>query len=507
MNITTLLLFVGASAGASLQETGQAAKPSFGEAAESVQAELEASLAELSALREAQAAELVPLNRQLNELETELLEVRAEYQQTLRLLDGRSLDLSNLQTETEARQDEVGYLSNLLGEYVRNFEAALHIAELPRYAQPLDEAKLAPENPNLDPDQVFAAQARVLGASLERLTDALGGTRFEGTAVDASGAVRQGTFALVGHAGLFVSADGQAVGAVDQRLGSLEPAVLAFADPADVAAASELLAAGSGRMPLDATLGDAHRIEATHETFFEHVEKGGPVMIPIFAFAAAALLVTLYKWLTLALVKRPSQKQVAGVLAAVEQGDFGAARERAGAIGGPTGQMLAAGVEHLSEPRELVEEVMYETLLTTRLRHERFLPFISICAASAPLLGLLGTVTGIISTFKLITVFGSGDVKSLSSGISEALITTEFGLIVAIPSLLLHSFLSRKARGLTSQMEVVAMAFLNQVARSSPEAGGPGDSAQAPSIVRAGGPHSIRPAERHGEGLASVSKR
>jgi hypothetical protein len=94
------------------------------------------------------------------------------------------------------------------------------------------------------------------------------------------------------------------------------------------------------------------------------------------------------------------------------------------------------------------------------------LPFVAICAASAPLLGLLGTVTGIISTFKLITVFGSGDVKTLSSGISQALITTEFGLIVAIPSLLLHAFLSRKARGVVNQMETAAVAFANQISRT-----------------------------------------
>jgi len=128
--------------------------------------------------------------------------------------------------------------------------------------------------------------------------------------------------------------------------------------------------------------------------------------------------------------------------------------------------MLAAGIEHLKEPRELIEEVMYETVITTRQKLQGLLPFISVCAASAPLLGLLGTVTGIINTFKLITVFGSGDVKTLSSGISEALITTEFGLIVAIPSLLMHAFLSRKARGVVGQMETVAIALLNQIART-----------------------------------------
>jgi biopolymer transport protein ExbB len=94
------------------------------------------------------------------------------------------------------------------------------------------------------------------------------------------------------------------------------------------------------------------------------------------------------------------------------------------------------------------------------------LPFVAICATSAPLLGLLGTVTGIMNTFSLMTVFGTGDPKTLSSGISEALITTEYGLIVAIPSLLLHAFLSRRARRVLDEMEQVAIAFLNQLRKS-----------------------------------------
>lgn len=128
--------------------------------------------------------------------------------------------------------------------------------------------------------------------------------------------------------------------------------------------------------------------------------------------------------------------------------------------------MLRAGVAHIEEPRELIEEVMYEDVLDARLKLQRLLPFIAITASSAPLLGLLGTVTGIMETFSLMTVFGTGDSKSLSSGISAALITTEWGLYVAIPALLLYAFLSRKARTIVDGMEKDALAFLNQVSKS-----------------------------------------
>ena len=102
-------------------------------------------------------------------------------------------------------------------------------------------------------------------------------------------------------------------------------------------------------------------------------------------------------------------------------------------------------------------------MLEEKPKLERGLSFISVTAAVAPLLGLLGTVTGMINTFKLITLFGTGDAKSLSSGISEALITTEFGLVVAIPSLLLSAFLSRKANSMIAKMEKTSITFVNGV--------------------------------------------
>ncbi|MGE0144734.1 MAG: MotA/TolQ/ExbB proton channel family protein, partial [Planctomycetota bacterium] len=185
-----------------------------------------------------------------------------------------------------------------------------------------------------------------------------------------------------------------------------------------------------------------------------------------FVLAGLALLVALWKWLTLSLIRRPSKRQVTGLLDAVRQRDQELAIQKAKSMPGPAGAMLSVGAENLGETTDLIEEVMYEKVMATRLRANGLLPFIAICAASAPLLGLLGTVTGIIETFKNLTVFGSGDVKSLSGGISKALITTEYGLIVAIPSLLLHAFLSRKAKAIVGHMERVAVAFSNQVAKT-----------------------------------------
>ncbi|MDZ4197715.1 MAG: MotA/TolQ/ExbB proton channel family protein, partial [Kiritimatiellia bacterium] len=138
---------------------------------------------------------------------------------------------------------------------------------------------------------------------------------------------------------------------------------------------------------------------------------------------------------------------------------------------GPAGLLLGAGAENLGGSKDLMEEAMYERMLEIRFRLHRGLPFIAVGAATAPLMGLLGTVTGIISTFKLITVFGSGDVKMLSSGISEALITTEFGLLIAIPALLMHAFLFRKAKAILDHLERLGVMFIGAVvgAQSAPQ--------------------------------------
>lgn len=438
----------------------------YDRAADRVFEELEASLLELSELREELKNETIPLSTQVSDLQRELSEVRDEYQKAARLLDSRTLDLSKLQTDIKARRGESDYISNQLVEYQRRFESRLHITEVARYEAPLEAAKLAPENGNLSEIEVFSAQANLLAVALDRVAETLGGSRFDSWAIDERGLLQKGQTVLVGPAAIFVSENGKVVGTAEARLGSLQPAAIPFALPADDEAASGLVSNGGGFFPLDPTLGNARLVEETQETFIEHVKKGGAVMIPIFVMAGLALLVALYKWLVLVFTPTPSGKRVNQLLNAVGEQDQEKIHANARRIRGPVGRMLTAGVEHLEEPQELVEEVMYEQVLTTKLRLQSMLPFVAICAASAPLLGLLGTVTGIINTFKLITVFGSGDVKSLSGGISEALITTKFGLIVAIPSLLIHAFLSRKAKGITDQMEKSAVAFVNQVMRT-----------------------------------------
>jgi biopolymer transport protein ExbB len=457
-----ILLHVALCLPAFAQET-----PSpYQQGAQAAQRDLEASLKELAKLRESIAAEKLPLTRELRRLEDELLEVRRLHEQTARLLDTRNLDLGNLRTEIKARQEEKTYLSNLLDEYIRNLETRVHITELQRYRTPFEAARLAAENKDVSAASVFAQQAGVVDLSIQRIQELVGGATFKGAAVGADGLVKQGTVALVGPVALFASDDGSSIGLAEQKIGSLEPMVVKLPEPMFADQVGKIAKTGFGQLPFDPSLGSAQKIAETKETFIEHFRKGGPVMWPILILAIGSFLIGLIKLVQLLRVRRLSYTTVEPLLDAVQARDYEKARSIVATLTGPSGEMLGAGVEHLGEPNDLVEEVMYEKVMETRLKLQSLLPFITVVAASAPLLGLLGTVTGIINTFKLNTVFGTVDPKMLSSGISEALITTEYGLVVAIPSLLLSAWLSRQAKGITDGMEKNAIAFMNRLAKT-----------------------------------------
>jgi len=114
-----------------------------------------------------------------------------------------------------------------------------------------------------------------------------------------------------------------------------------------------------------------------------------------------------------------------------------------------------------------MEDSVQEAVLHELPGLERFLSALAILAGVAPLLGLLGTVTGMIATFNAITVFGSGEPRLMAGGISEALLTTAAGLIIAIPILFIHSILSGRVEGLIADMERFSATLLNLVNKES----------------------------------------
>jgi len=457
-----LLLPAGTVVAQASQQEPQAQQPTIGDASDAIAQQLATSLTELSALRSQIGDERVPMAKQLTQLEAQLMQKRKDFDAVGRDLADKSQGLSNLTKELESLRAESGYLSNLLTEYNREFEARLHIVELQRYRDALQACRLTLEDTGVSDGDKFKSQIGLVETSLGKIEEAIGGVRFEGNAV-ANGVVKSGRFVLLGPTALFASADSEDIGAAEERVGSQQPTIIPYSQQLDREAAASLAIGTGGSFPIDVTLGNAQKVESINETWWEHVQKGGVIMIPMAVLAGSALLVVLIKWLSMMFVRRPSKKQVASLLECVDNKDYPGAVKCAAQMQGPAGRMLEAGANHLGEPRDLVEEVMFEQMLSARLKLQGWLPFVAICATSAPLLGLLGTVTGIMGTFALMTEFGTGDPKVLSSGISEALITTENGLIIAIPSLLLHAFLSRKARSLVDGMEKMALQVLNRI--------------------------------------------
>jgi len=129
---------------------------------------------------------------------------------------------------------------------------------------------------------------------------------------------------------------------------------------------------------------------------------------------------------------------------------------------GSTARVLKATVRNIDRDREHIEDIIMEAIMHESTRLDKLSSVILVIAAVAPLLGLLGTVTGMIATFDIITEFGTGDPKLLSGGISIALVTTELGLIVAIPLLLGGNLLNSWAESIKDAMEHSALHIVNE---------------------------------------------
>jgi biopolymer transport protein ExbB len=450
--------------------------------AAAAEARLQASLRELAALRETIRQEKVPLSRQLQQLQSEVDTLRREADRTQRLADNGRLSLENAREDVKRRREEVDYVQNLVAEYTRSLEARADLAELPFLSGVIQDVLTSAEEIGLDPAVRMQRHVALLDAAVARAGNLVGGQLLEGSAVGPGGTMQRGKFALFGPVTFFAASDGSSAG-LSSRTQSLRPAVVPVPGNHD-AAIRALVGGSAATVPLDPTLGNAMAIASTRESLGEHLAKGGIWIIPIVSFGLLAMVVALFKAYEILTLPRPPAGTTQRLLLTLRDQGKGAAEAMAKKIPGPIGKMLAEGVRYSDEPPELIEEIQFEVIMETQPKVMRLLPLVSVTAAVAPLLGLLGTVTGMISTFKMIQIFGTGDARQLSSGISEALITTEWGLIVAIPSLLLYALLSRRAKAYLAEMEKTAVSFLNGLKALGLGAGS-GESESEPAAAKA----------------------
>lgn len=177
----------------------------------------------------------------------------------------------------------------------------------------------------------------------------------------------------------------------------------------------------------------------------ERIQQGGWIGYLILILGAIGLLIAIQRFISLTITGQKVAKQKKQSMADTNN---------------PLGRILSVYSDSLANDIETLTLKIDEAILREVPRVERGLITLAILAAIAPMLGLLGTVSGMIETFQSITLFGTGDPKLMSGGISQALVTTELGLAVAIPLLLIHSLLSGKSNGLVQLFDEESAALI-----------------------------------------------
>lgn len=199
---------------------------------------------------------------------------------------------------------------------------------------------------------------------------------------------------------------------------------------------------------LDPTRGQLLNALTKEPDLIERFHQGGLVGYLIAALGLVALLTSLFKIAVMSKIKSGFNKQLDNL-------------DRI-SLDNPLGRVINVGRESSELDLESLELKFSEAIHRETPRLSKYHSLLKIIAVIAPLMGLLGTVVGMIITFQSITLYGTGDPKLMASGISSALVTTVLGLIVAIPTLFFHNYLSDQSKSMTQILEEQAIGFLAQ---------------------------------------------
>lgn len=214
---------------------------------------------------------------------------------------------------------------------------------------------------------------------------------------------------------------------------------------------------------------EARRVEAPRTpTWADLIEDGGPIGLVILALGGVLTGLAVWRIVAFTSAGGPQSALVDRVDELLRRGRTAEALEMARTARGSVGRVLVALLGAPSSDRADLELLAEREIEREARRLERFGTAMLVMASVAPLLGLLGTVSGMISTFDVITEFGAGNPKLLSGGISEALVTTEFGLIVAIPGVLVGNLLNSRAREILVGLDAAALVVLHENGRDAP---------------------------------------
>jgi len=220
----------------------------------------------------------------------------------------------------------------------------------------------------------------------------------------------------------------------------------------------DLIGGTSGQFPmgLDPTRGQLLGLLVQSPSLMERVAQGKTVGYVIISLGLVGLLMAIWRLLVLSATSAKVHKQTKNIGQPTKNN--------------PLGRVLAIGQEGAGGDIETMELKLGEAILRETPKLNAMLPLLKIIAAVAPLLGLLGTVTGMIVTFQAITLYGAGDPKLMAGGISTALVTTVLGLTVAIPMVFLHTLVSSRAKRLTQILQEESAGMLAESAEGKQSA-------------------------------------
>jgi biopolymer transport protein ExbB len=423
----------------------------------SVQNEIEQYLNKLKEFRSEVSRERVELNNKISELQAEVVHLRKEDSYLQSFMLEKDLGFERVKDKERRLQEELRFIYTQTSEFRRSLPKRLSLAQELKFKHELENIDKL-----FDPSTsagLLQSTEPLLSLLQKHLRDVQGGDIFQGFALDQEGQLREGQFIAFGPIEYFLSKDAKLSGLIGISSTQLRPEVVFFVSPDSIQA---VISGELHDLPVDVTGGDAIKIEHKQtKSLWSEIKAGGVVMWPILGLFSVCLIVSLFKAVSLLQLNVKGGFKLGRVLTLINQNKIEEAIQRVDKMKRPLAPVLREGIEHRDAPKEHIEEIMHERILSQIPFLERGLPVLAVSAAAAPLLGLLGTVTGMMHTFDLVALFGTGKANLLSAGISEALITTKFGLVVAIPALIAHAIFARRVKVVIHMMEQTTMAFVN----------------------------------------------
>lgn len=358
-----------------------------------------------------------------------------------KLIDEKELLLKQKEIELENKAANLGEMFGSVrqtsADFLTNFQNSLTASENPKKEEILLEFANSKKLPNLNELTTF------WHSMLDEILKSGNVSQYEADVILNSG---EKSFEQVTRIGLFAAvSNGKYLTYSNDMKSLVELAVQpskAVLNEAESFEKSE----GIENITIDPTRGTLFKMLENNPTILDRINQGGIVGYVIISLGVLGLLLALFRMLILNIYSVRIKKQIKNINTPADNNSLG--------------KIANIFYENVNDSINDLEIKVSEAIITETNKIKKGQSFVKLLAAVTPLLGLLGTVTGMIATFQAITLFGTGDPKLMAGGISTALITTVLGLVTAIPLLFAYTYISSKADSLISILEEQSIGLL-----------------------------------------------